>query len=313
MLQIPAEQLQQCWFIAGPTASGKSGVALKLAPQLGGEIIALDSMTLYRGMDIGTAKPTQAEQLQVPHHLYDLIDPHEEFSVAEYLALAAEKVDDILSREKTPIFVGGTGLYLRSLLRGVFEGPEADWEFRRQLEEIANAEGGEKLHQMLQQVDPIAADRLHPNDQRRVVRALEVNHITGQPLSAQQEQEPLPENDRPLHVYWLSPPRAWLHERINSRVDLMVEEGLVEEVRALMELDPPLGRTARQALGYKEMIDALDAGRPLEEAIEQIKIRTRQFAKRQHTWYRNLVECREVPFNESDTAAEIASRLLAGI
>ena len=311
MLQIPTPQLQQCWFLAGPTASGKSAVGMLLAEQLNAEIIALDSMTLYRGMDIGTAKPTPAERAAVPHHLFDILDPHQEFSVAEYLEHARTTIADILARGRTPLFIGGTGLYLRSLLRGVFNGPEADWEYRRQLDAIAEAEGVERLHTMLLEVDPEAGQRLHPNDLRRVVRALEVNHLTGAPLSAQQEQGPLPEEVRPRHVFWLSPPRSWLHERINLRVDQMVDEGLIDEVKQLMNFSPPLGRTARQALGYKEIIDALEENQPLDEAIEQIKIRTRQFAKRQHTWYRNLVECEEIIFTPGDTPKAISSRLIA--
>ncbi|WP_144996061.1 tRNA (adenosine(37)-N6)-dimethylallyltransferase MiaA [Polystyrenella longa] len=311
MLKIPLEELQQCWFLAGPTASGKSTVAMLLARYLHAEIVALDSMTLYRKMNIGTAKPSPAEQETVPHHLFDIVDPHEEFSVAEYMEAAIRSVNDILDRGRTPLFVGGTGLYLRSLLRGVFAGPDADWDFRRKMDVVVEEEGPIKLHEMLQNVDAEAAGRIHPNDVRRVIRALEVNHVTGQTLSAQHDERPLEESVRPKHIYWLSPSRPWLHDRINRRVEQMMVEGLVEEVQGLMELEPALGRTARQALGYKEIIDALEEGRPLEEAVEQIKIRTRQFAKRQHTWYRNIVECQEVTFTEDESAKEIADRLIA--
>lgn len=308
-MTIPSELLRQCWFLAGPTASGKTATSIELAKRLNGEVLSLDSMAIYRRMDIGTAKPTVEERAGIPHHLIDIVDPHEEFSTADFLNHAEQAIRDILSRNKTPLFAGGTGLYLRSLLRGVFEGPAADWDFRRELEaEESQAPGS--LWAKLEQRDPTTAARLHPNDQRRIVRALEVHHLTGQPLSAQQQQGPLPLEDRPEHVYWIHPPRPWLADRINRRVDLMVEAGLVAEVDALLKAEPPAGRTARQGLGYKEVIAHLEEGQPLDETIEQIKTRTRQFAKRQHTWFRNMEECQEFAISGEESAAELADRLL---
>jgi len=311
-MQFPLSILKKCWFLAGPTASGKSAVALILAERLDAEIISLDSMTLYRGMDIGTAKPSLAERGRVPHHLMDILDPHEEYSVARYLNDARQASQEIVSRGKTPLFVGGTGLYLRSILRGVFQGPPANPEIRQRLEDVAAASdaGALQLHGRLQQVDPITAARLPPQDIRRVIRALEVHEITGQPLSSFHEQEPLPEEHRPRHVYWLSPPRDWLYDRINRRVTKMIEDGLVEEVRQLLALPNPPGKTARQALGYREIIEHLEGKTSLDQAIETIATRTRQFAKRQHTWFRNLVECREVPITGEESSDEITTTLI---
>lgn len=310
------ELLTECWFLCGPTAGGKSALALELAPRLNAEIVALDSMTLYRGMDIGTAKPTRADQQRVPHHLVDCLDPHEEFSLADFLKVSFAVCTGIRARGRRPLFVGGTGLYLRGLLRGVFEGPPADWELRRQLEERAANSGGECLHRELQQVDPGSAARLHPNDLRRVIRALEVFRLTGMPLSAQHQQAPRPVSARPAHVYWLAPPRDWLYHRIDQRVHEMVRQGLLQEVTRLAALDPPLSHTARQALGYKEVLDWL-ATQPVsaetlpDAVITEIQTRTRQFAKRQHTWFRNLEECTPIPITGTESAGELAEQLVA--
>lgn len=312
-MQIDPDILRRCWFLTGPTACGKTEASLQLAEKLNAEIVALDSMSLYRGMDIGTAKATAAEQARVPHHMIDVIEPDEEFSLADYVAGANAACENILSRGRTPLFVGGTGLYLRGLLRGVFEGPPADWEFRNRLKAEAEVNGAEWLHGQLMTVDPETASRRHPNDQRRIIRALEVHHVTGQPLSSMQTQQPLPEGSRPLHVYWLSIPRDWLHTRINRRVDQMMEAGLEAEVRQLLASQHPPARTARQALGYAEIISYLEGTGSLQDAVETIKTRTRQFAKRQHTWFRNLVECHEVEFNGSHTAADIVERLASQI
>ncbi|QDT36221.1 tRNA (adenosine(37)-N6)-dimethylallyltransferase MiaA [Stratiformator vulcanicus] len=310
---LPPELLRRCIFLTGPTACGKTAVSLELAERIGAEIVVMDSMTLYRGMDIGTAKATAEEQARVPHHLIDILEPHEEYTVAEYLKAAQQCCEDILARERRPLFVGGTGLYLRSLLRGVFEGPPANWELRRKLEAEAEAEGVETIHAKLRELDPPTAERLHPNDTRRVIRALEVMDATGRPLSEQQQQGPLPEGERPQHVYWLSPPRDWLSDRIDRRVDQMIEGGLVDEVRTLLKAPHGLSRTARQALGYKEIITHLEEGLTLEDAIATLKTRTRQFAKRQFTWFRNLEECHELPIQADAPASEIVATLIAQI
>jgi tRNA dimethylallyltransferase len=309
-LGLDPADLRRCWFLAGPTASGKSAVALELAERLSAEIVALDSMTLYRGMDLGTAKPTAEERARVPHHLFDLLEPHEEFSVAAYLAAARTVTGEILARGRVPLFVGGTGLYLRSLLRGVLEGPPADTALRAELARLQDEHGAAALHARLQTVDPVAAARLPPQDVRRVTRALEVVLLTGEPLSARQTQGPSPEADRPRHVYWLDPPRPWLHARINQRVEAMFAAGLVEEVGRLVAREKPMSHTARQALGYKELLDV--GPRPSNDwrdVITLIQTRTRQFAKRQTTWFRNLVECRPVTITGEESPAELAERL----
>ena len=312
-MELPSEILTRCWFLAGPTACGKSEVALELAARIDAEIVSLDSMTLYKGMDIGTAKPSRALRALVPHHLIDIIEPHEEYSLAEYVTAAGAACREILGRGRTPLFVGGTGLYLRGLLRGVFDGPPADWEFRRRLEAEAGELGGgaQSLHERLRAVDPAAARVLHPRDVRRLVRALEVHHLTGRPLSEQQRQLARPVSARPRHVFWLFPPRKWLYEHIDRRVEEMFARGLVEEVRGLLAAERPLGRTAHQALGYKEVIDLLRGGCDRESAMRQVQTRTRQFAKRQHTWFRHLEECRPVPITGDEPADGLAARILA--
>ena len=303
--------LRKCWFLAGPTASGKSATALELARRIDGEILSMDSMAIYRGMDIGTAKATKNEQREVPHHLIDIVDPQQAFSVSDYVVAAETVATDVLSGGRIPLFVGGTGLYLRSLLRGVFEGPEADWEFRRDLERKCKELGNDWLHSELRKFDEQTAARLHPNDIRRVIRAIEVHHVTGQPLSTMQQQTPPNENDMPPLVCWLDPPREWLHERINRRVDEMMRAGLLEETQRLLSQTPPPGRTARQALGYREIIAHIEDSVPLEVAVEQIKTGTRQFAKRQYTWFRNLEECISVPLKQNSNAVDLADVLVA--
>ena len=310
-MQIAPDILRQCWFLAGPTACGKTEASLRLAEHIGAEIVAMDSMSLYRHMDIGTAKATTKEQARVPHHLIDVINPDEEFSVAEYVAAAADACKDITDRGRVPLFVGGTGLYLRGLLRGVFEGPPADWEFRKELTAAAETEGPNWLYDKLMAIDPETAKQRHPNDHRRLIRALEVHQVTGEPMSKLMTQQVLPEDQRSRHIYWLSPDRDWLYQRINRRVDLMIAAGLVEEVQSLLASDHPPGRTARQALGYAEIIGYLDEKKTLADAIEITKTRTRQFAKRQHTWFRNLTECHAIELNAQHTSDDIVAQLTA--
>lgn len=316
-MQFPAELLTECWFLCGPTACGKTALSLALAERLDAEIIALDSMTLYRGMDIGTAKASMAERLQVRHHLVDVLDPHEEFSLADYLSAAEVACREIVDRGRRPLFVGGTGLYLRGVLRGVFEGPAADWNMRRELDEFLQERGQEALFGELRQVDPLTASRLHPNDIRRVIRAIEVFRLTGRPLSSQQEQGPRPLEQRSTHVYWLEPPRDWLYDRINLRVQQMVDQGLLAEVKGLMQRSKPLSHTARQALGYKEVLDWL-SHEPTDEnlklpmeVIALIQTRTRQFAKRQHTWFRNLDECASIPITGQESVNQLIERVVS--
>ncbi len=310
-MKIDPAILHACWFLAGPTACGKTAVSLELAQRLDAEIIALDSMTLYRGMDIGTAKPSPNERATVPHHLFDILDPHEDFSVAEYVTAAERCCRNILQRGRVPLFVGGAGMYLRALLRGVFDGPAADLAYRAELETLAAAKGHAALHDRLAIVDAASATRLHPHDTRRVIRALEVFHTTGRPISEQQAESPHHESERPQQVFWLDRPRDELHQRINVRVVQMFAAGLIEEVRRLSEAPLGLGRTARQALGYKEVLDWMESGKGSTAAIiDTVQTRTRQFAKRQVTWFRNLVECRPISLSGDESPRDTVTRLL---
>jgi tRNA dimethylallyltransferase len=309
-MHIPSDILKACWFLAGPTACGKSDTALVLAEKIDAEILSMDSMSLYRAMDIGTAKPSSAQRALVPHHLIDLCEPHESFSVAHYLTAATDAAGDVIARGRVPLFVGGTGLYLRALLRGVFDGPQIPPEYRQQLEAELASGSAEQLYERLAAVDPPAARRIHPNDAKRIFRALEVYRATGRPLSELQQQEPLPAEKRPLNVFWLSAPRPWLYDRIDRRVEQMFAAGLLDEVRSLLNWPYPLSHTAGQALGYKEAIAHLEQGVPLSETIRLIQTRTRQFAKRQHTWFRHLEECRPIQMTGAETARELAESIL---
>jgi tRNA dimethylallyltransferase len=278
-------------ILTGPTGSGKTQLGVELAERLGAEIVALDSMTLYRGMDVGTAKPGPEERRRVPHHLLDVLDPWESASVAWWLERAAACCREIEGRGRRVVFVGGTPLYLKALLFGLFDGPPADEALRRQLTAEAEHSGAAALHARLARVDPATAARLHANDVRRVVRALEVWELTGKPISAWQVQWSGTRRDDG-RVLCLDLPRPELYARIIARVEQMVAAGLVDEVRALRRLPRPLSREAAQALGYKEMVEHLDGRATLAETVERIQTRSRNFAKRQLTWFRHLPGCR---------------------
>lgn len=304
--------VDSCLFLAGPTASGKSAAGLELAERLNGEILSLDSIAVYQGMDIGTAKPTLAERQRVPHHLIDLAEPNEDFSVSRFLEAAHQAVADILDRKKLPIFVGGTPLYLKGLLRGFFVGPPADWEFRRAVEEDARQFGNEALHQRLHQVDPLTAHRLPANDVRRITRALEVARLTGRPLSHWQVQFDQARRPEQCRMFALRMPREILAERIESRVDQMFASGLVEEVQCLLNKYPAgLSRTASQAVGYREVLAHLRGESALDQTIADVKLHTIQMAKRQRTWLRSLTEVRFIDVAETDTPAALVCSLQA--
>lgn len=274
--------------ICGPTASGKTALAVELARRHRGEVVSADSMQIYRRMDIGTAKPTQAEMRGVPHHMLDVADPEEDFSVARYVDMAAKCVDDILSRGRLPILAGGTGLYIDSLLSGRTFAPfQPDSPLRGQLEEQLRREGGAAMLARLAQVDPDSAARLHPNDEKRIVRALEVYQSTGKTITQHNlETQAIPPRYDALTLALAFERREDMWSRIDRRVDQMMDQGLVAEVQGLLDSGVPAKCTAMQAIGYKEMAAALLSGGDVRAAAEEIQLRSRQYAKRQLTWLR---------------------------
>ena len=278
--------------IVGPTASGKTRLAVELAKAHNGEVVSADSMQIYRRMDIGTAKPTAEEMDGIPHHMIDVADPEEDFSVARYVELASACVDDILSRGKLPIVAGGTGLYVDSLLSGrTFAAFSPESSLRRELEEELAERGGEAMLAELAKVDPEAAARLHPNDHKRIVRALEVYHSTGKTISEHnRETQALPPRYEALTIGLNVQDRADLWERIDARVDQMAANGLEREVRELLSSGLSPACTAMQAIGYKEFVAAVEGTMTWREAEELVKLRSRQYAKRQLTWFRRAPE-----------------------
>lgn len=288
-----------CLFLTGPTASGKTAASIEIARRINAEIISLDSMAIYRKMDIGTAKPTLEERDGIEHHMIDIIEPFEEYSLAAYVVRVAEIAEQIKARGHKVLFAGGTPLYLKGVLRGLFDGPPADSDFREKLEQEEQETGIGYLHMRLEEVDPKTALRLHPNDKRRIIRALEVYEKTGYPISYFQQQHERPAAESEALVYVIDRPREELYDRINRRVDLMLEQGLEQEALSLFESDPPPGKTARQAVGYREFFDFFEGKSSREEAVELIKQHSRNFAKSQGTWFRSLPECHFVSPEES--------------
>lgn len=274
--------------VVGATASGKTSLSIALAKELGGEIISCDSMQIYRGMDIGTAKPSKEEKEGIPHHLIDIVEPSESFSVADYAPLAAKAIEDITSRGKLPIFCGGTGLYLDAVLTAnEYSEAASDPSLREELTREAEEKGAQALWERLKAEDPASAEAIHPNNVKRVVRALEIKLLTGVSKSEWDKRSRLAPSPYHSMVLGLSyPDRAVLYERIDKRVDMMLEAGLVDEVRSLIESGRlPRGSTAAQAIGYKEILAYLDGEVSLGEAVETLKTATRRYAKRQITWF----------------------------
>lgn len=274
--------------ICGPTASGKTALAVALAQRFHGEVVSADSMQVYRRMNVGTAKPSLEEMQGVPHHMLDVADPEENYSVARYVRDAVPVVDDILKRGKLPIVAGGTGLYIDNLVAGREFAPfEADSGLREQLQERVKCEGLSALRAQLEEVDPEAATKIHPNDEKRIVRALEVWLSTGKTISQHdRESQEVPNRYTPLTIALNVRERPWLWERIDRRVDEMMGHGLEQEVRDLLVSGVPQTCTAMQAIGYKELAAAILEGRPVSEGAEEVKLRSRQYAKRQLTWFR---------------------------
>ncbi len=280
------DQRACCWVLTGPTASGKTSLSIRLAKAFQCEIICMDSMQIYRGMDIGTAKPTREEMEDIPHHMLDVAGPGENYSVAQYQQAAEKVAHDILDRGRQPLFVGGTGLYLRALRHPMGMGQvAADDALRETLQQEADAPGGrEALHHRLALVDPDTAERLPVNDVRRVIRALEVYQLTGVPFSKQPQAEE--EAKFRYRVATLTMERSLLYGRIEQRVDAMLAQGLLDEIKGLLEAGVPADAQAMKAIGYKELIPALRGEIPLDEAVSALKQNTRHYAKRQLTWMR---------------------------
>ncbi len=278
--------MERLLVIVGPTAVGKTDTSILLAKRLHGEIISADSMQIYQDMDIGTAKPSLEERQGIPHHLLDIIAPGESFSVADYQELARKTISEVTSRGKLPILVGGTGLYVRAVIDPYnFIPADTDWKLREHLKAQAAEAGIEALYNWLKEVDPKAAERIHPNDERRIIRALEVYQTTGEPLSFWEQQVDREERYDVLMV-GLTRPREQIYDRVNRRVDLMVEAGLIEEAKTLLAQGLDQNFIARQAIGYKELFNYLQGRETLDEALEKLKLNTRRYAKRQLTWFR---------------------------
>ena len=272
--------------LLGPTAVGKTEIAIQLARRLDAEIVSVDSRQIYRQMDIGTAKPTPEEQKAARHHLIDCVDISQPFSVADYQSLADAAIADIQNRDKRVLLVGGAGLYFRAVVDGLFEGPGADPSLRERLEAEATQHGVNVLHDRLRACDPVSAERIHPNNVVRVIRALEVYELTGTPMSELQQQWH-PEKQRyPFIAFCLTMPRAMLYQRIEQRVDVMLANGLIAEVESLLAAGYTRDTVALRSFGYKELIAYLDGKSTYLEAVEQLKQNTRRFAKRQLTWFR---------------------------
>ena len=273
--------------IAGPTASGKTALAVELAKELNGEVVSCDSMQVYRRMDIGTAKPTKEEMQGIVHHMIDVAEPDEDFSVSRYCDMASPIVGDILARGKTAIIAGGTGLYMDSLIRGNAFAPFPATGVRERLEEQADAEGMQAMLRRLQSVDPDSAARLHLSDRKRILRALEVWLETGETITEHNRKtQAIPPRYTPLWLGLDFADRAELYHRIDTRVDAMLEMGLMEEIRELLASGIPAKCTAMQAIGYKEFVNALNGEETVEKAAEEVKKSSRHYAKRQLTWFR---------------------------
>ena len=292
--------------IAGPTASGKTALSILLAKEMDGEIVSCDSMQVYKDMDIGTAKPTPEEQQGIPHHMLSVAEPWEDFSVSRYCAMADPIVEDILRRGKSPIIVGGTGLYMDALIRGNAFAPCPSTGRREELEALAASQGIEAVIERLRAVDPGSAARLHPSDQKRIIRAMEVYLETGMTITEHNRKtQEIPPKYHPIRFALTDRQRQTLYDRIDRRVDAMVEAGLIEEIQGLLARGIPEKCTAMQAIGYKEFVAALHGACSLEEAAGQVKQSSRRYAKRQLTWFRRNPENIWLIREDGQTSMEI--------
>ncbi len=295
-------------IVAGPTASGKTALAIELARHVGGEIVNADSMQIYKYMDIGTAKPTKEERAAAVHHLIDFLEPDESYSVADYARDAHEVIADITSRGKIPVMCGGTGLYISSVADDVtFGEAETDYALREELKKTAGEKGGEYLIEMLREFDPVSAERLHPNNLKRVIRAIEFYRLTGVPISEHQAETKRKKSRYDPLIMCIEWERETLYDRINRRVDMMFDAGLVDEVKRLREMGFTRELNSMQGIGYKEVMDYLDGAATLDETKEIIKLSSRRYAKRQMTWFRRD---KRVRYISADNAAVEAKRIV---
>jgi len=298
-------------LILGVTASGKGTVAFELARKIDAEIISIDSMKVYRRMDIGTAKPSPERRSQVKYHLIDVVEPNESFSVDRFLELAHAAIKQISLGNKPVVAVGGTAMYIKALLYGLFDGPGADTKIRRRLKAQIASQGASELHRRLTEIDPEAAQRVHPNDVRRIVRALEVFELTGKPISSFQKQFDVEQMPNDWKIIGLRRDKSVESRRINMRVKRMIAEELVDEVKSLLAEAEPLSDQARCAIGYAEIIDHLNGKMPLDKAIEKIKINTRRLAKAQRTWFKTFRQVNWLDIAENETSERILGRTIA--
>ena len=301
-------------LILGVTASGKGRLAFDLAESRDAEILSIDSMKVYRRMDIGTAKPPQEARQRIAYHLIDVVEPSDSFSVGAFLDAASGAIQQIKNRKKEIVAVGGTALYIKSLLYGLFEAAGADEQLRAELHARAEAEGLVELHRELAAIDTVAAERINPNDARRIIRALEVYHITGKPISTFQKQWETKEPKHDWTIIGLQREKTDAGSRINKRVKKMIDAGLVDEVKALLAEEKPLSKQARCAIGYAEIIEHLSGRMNLEEATELIKKNSRRLAKGQRTWFKTFRDVHWLdvePDEPAESIFERANKLLA--
>ena len=297
-------------ILTGPTACDKTEIGFTVAQKIKGEIISADSMLFYRGMDIGTAKPSLDMRTIVPHHFIDIIDPWESYSVGRYVDDVESLIDAADSKDRKFLIVGGSPLYVKGLVDGIFNGPEADWDIRRELEVLADEKGNQHVHDILQKIDPVKAVELHPNNLRRIIRAIEVYRITGKPVSKLQEEYKLARKSYQFNILCIAREREDIYRRINERVGTMFDKGLVDEVKSLLENPEGLSKQAKQALGYKEVIQYLDGELTLDDAKEMVKQSTRRFAKRQMTWFRSFPDIQWLDAEELEGSGSISDEII---
>lgn len=299
---------KKVYIIGGPTAAGKSIVALYLAKRVKGEIVNCDSVQLYKYMDIGSAKPSQKDMKAIPHHLYGFVDPSDDITVAQYQKLAFEKIDEILARGNTPIVVGGTGLYLNSLIYKMsFAAKPKNLKRRDELEHLAEVRGNEYLFELLSAVDPDAAARIHPNNIRKIIRAIEAYEL-GSKLESMDKLEPNTKYDFKINIVNME--REWLYTRINRRVDKLMEEGLLKEVKHLLSMGYNSETPAMKGIGYKELLLYLDGKATLEEAVNNIKTNTRHYAKRQLTWFKRYENAHWIEIQKGQMVGNVVDEIL---